>query len=169
MFRFPCLMIFPWISATALRSGKKNIVDEVLRVYVCGWCNSRRQLVDCLAHGVVEIAQPLPVQSSVEGGTDVSTGQPKFDIICPVYHRVLGPFQSRIGQQKTGRKLTLIMTRVTLAEPKTASAGTMLETSLARSNASMTVFNAEIVPSLPLGRWDSTSMVETRGRRERTV
>ena len=145
-----------------------------MRYSGCGACvadvlNSRSQLVGCLAHGVVEIAQPLPVQSSVEGGTDVSTGQPKFDVICLVDHRVLGPFQSTIDQQKTGRILTLIMTRVALAEPKTASAGAIVETSLAKSNTSMTVFNAEIVPSLPMGRWDSTSIVETRGRCERTV
>ena len=134
-----------------------------------GWCNSRRQLLDCLAHGTIEIIQPLPVQPPIEGGTDVSAGQPKFDVIHPVDHRVLGAFQSAIDQQKTRRKLTLIIRRITLTEPKMVLAGVILESSLARSKASMAAFNAEIAPSRPLGRWDSTSMVKTRGSRERTV
>jgi hypothetical protein len=33
----------------------------------------------------------------------------------------------------------------------------------------MAALNVEIVPSCPLGRWDSASMVETRGSCERTV
>ena len=69
---------------------------------VYGWCNSRRQLVDCLAHRVVEVAQSLPVQSPVEGSTDISAGQPQFDVIHPVDHRVLGPFQLAVGQRKLG-------------------------------------------------------------------
>ena len=62
--------------------------------------NSRRQLVDCLAHGVIEIVQPLPVQSPVERFTDVSTGQPEFDVVHLVGQIVLGAFQSIIDQQK---------------------------------------------------------------------
>ena len=55
-------------------------------------CNSRRQLVDCLDHRIVEIVQPPPLQSPVEGGTDISAGQPEFDVIHLVDHRVLSPF-----------------------------------------------------------------------------
>ena len=132
-------------------------------------CNPRRQLVDCLARGVIviEIIQPLPVQAPVKGGTDVGAGKPKFDVIHLIDHRVLGVFQPTIGRQRTRRKLTLIIERVTLTEPKMALA---LETSFARFKASMAAFNADIAPSRPFkfGRWDSTSMVETRGR-DRTV
>jgi hypothetical protein len=74
-----------------------------------------------------------------------------------------------IDQQKTRRKLTLIIARMTLTEPKTAFAGVILESSFARFKASMAAFNVEIVPSRPLGRWDSASMVETRGGGEGTV
>jgi len=137
---------------------------------VCCRRNSHRQLVDCLTHEVIEIVQPPPVQSLVEGGTDVSPSQPKFDAIRPVDQCVLGAFQSTIDQQKTGRKLTLIVRRITSTEPKIALAGVTPEASFARFKASMAAFNAEIVPSRPFGRrWDSTSMVETRGSRERTV
>ena len=133
-------------------------------------CNSRRQLVDCLARGVIEIVQPPPVQSIVEGGTDVGAGQPKFDVIFPLDQCVLGACQSTIGQQKTSRKLTLIVERRTLTVPKTALAGAIAEASFAGSNASMAVFNAEIASSgRSLGRWDPTSIAETRGSRERTV
>jgi hypothetical protein len=62
--------------------------------------NSRRQLVDCFAHRVAEVAQPLPLQSPVEGGTDVRAGQPKFDVVHPVDHGVLCGFRSVFGQQK---------------------------------------------------------------------
>ena len=132
-------------------------------------CNSRRQLLDCLARGVAKLVQPLPIQSPVEGGTDSSTGQLKFDITHLVNQRFLGAFQPEIDQQKTRRRPTLIIVRITLTEPKTAFAGVILESSLARFKASMTAFNAEIAPSRPLGRWDPPSMVETRGSRERTA
>ena len=66
-----------------------------------GWCNSRRQLADCLAHGTIEIVEPLPLQPPVEGGADVSAGQPKFDAIRPVGQFVLGPFQTAVDQQKS--------------------------------------------------------------------
>jgi len=48
-----------------------------------------------------------------------------------------------------------------LTVPKTAFAGAIFEAFLARFKASMAVFNAETAPSLSLGCWDSTSMVET--------
>ena len=63
----------------------------------------------------------------------------------------------------------MIVVRITLTEPKTAPAGVILESSLARFKASIAVFNVEIAPSRPLGRWDLSSMVETRGNCERTV
>ena len=132
-------------------------------------CNSRRQFVDCLARGVIEIVELLPVQSSVEGGADVGAGQSKFDAIRPVDQCVLGAFQSTIGQQKTRRKLTLIVERIVLTEPKTILAGAIAEAPFARFKASMAVFNSETASSRSLGRWDPTSMVEIRDNRERTV
>ena len=62
-----------------------------------------------------------------------------------------------------------MVVRITPTEPKTALAGVTLESSFARFNASMDAFNTRIVPSRPLGRWDSASMVETRGSGEGTV
>ena len=131
--------------------------------------NSRRQLVDCLAHRVIEIVQPLPVQSSVEGRTDVGAGQPKFNVVHLIGQIVLDTFQSIIDRQITRRKLTLIVARITLTEPKMALAGVALETSLARFKTSTAAFNAETMPYLSLGRWDSASMVESRSSEERTV
>jgi hypothetical protein len=46
---------------------------------------------------------------------------------------------------------TLIAVRRTLAEPKTALAGVMLEISFARFRASMAMFNIEREPSRPFG------------------
>ena len=106
---------------------------------------------DRFAHRVVEIVQLLPVQTSVEGGADVRAGQPKFDVINLVDHLVLGASQSAIYQRKT-RRLTLIIARTTLTEPKTALAGVMLESSFARFKVSMVAFKAEIALSRPLGR-----------------
>jgi len=114
-----------------------------------------------LAHGVIEIVQPLPLQLLIEGGTNVSAGQPKFDAIRPLDQLVLGPFQSTIDQQKTRRKLTLIVERITLTESKTALAGAIAEAFSVRFKASMAVFNTEIASSRSLGRWDPTSMIET--------
>jgi len=159
-FRSLCLMTFLWISATDLESDQKYH-QPVTRIGHC-WYNSRRQLLDCLAHGAVEVVQPLPIQSSVQGGTDFSAGQPKFDVIHLVNHRVLGAFQPTFDQQKTRRELTLITVRITLTEPKTAWAGVILESSFARFKASIAPFSTEIVLSRSLGSRDSASMVETR-------
>ena len=65
----------------------------------------------------------------------------------------------------------MIIVRITLTEPKMVLAGVKLEISLARfkASASMAAFNTEIVPSRPLGRWNSPSMVETRSGCGRTV
>ena len=46
-----------------------EMVSEVLKLH--HRCDLPRQLVDCLTYRVVELIQPLPVQPSVEGGTDV--------------------------------------------------------------------------------------------------
>ena len=50
-------------------------------------------MVDCLADRVVEVVQPLPGQSPVEGSTNIGAGQPEFDVIRLVYHRVLHAFR----------------------------------------------------------------------------
>ena len=60
------------------------------------------------------------------------------------------------------RRLTLIIVRRTLTEPKTALAGVLLEISFARLKTSMKPFNAEVTSPRSLGCWDSVSMVETQ-------
>ena len=98
-FRPPCLMILLWIAPTALASDRKHrkwVIQSVHR-----WFSSRRQLFDCLAHGVAEIAQPLPAQSSVEGDADIGAGQTKLGVIHLVGHRVLGVLQTCIRSMKT--------------------------------------------------------------------
>jgi len=50
-----------------------------------------------------------------------------------------------------------------------ALAGAIDDTFSAGFVASMAAFNSSVVPSRPLGRWDSVFMVEARGGRERTV
>jgi len=55
-------------------------------------------------------------------------------------------------------KLTLIIVRITLTEPKAAFAGVILNASFARFMASMAVFKEERVPSRRLGRRDFVSM-----------
>ena len=128
------------------------------------WCNSRRQLLDRLTHEVVKVVQPLPIKSPVQGGTDFGAGQTKLDVVHLVDHCVLGASLSAIGQQETKRRLTLIITRITLTKPKTTSAGVILETSFARFMASMVPSNAEIVSSRLLGRWGSTFIVGVAAR-----
>ena len=123
------------------------------------FCNSHRQLVDCLAHRAIEVVQLLLAQSPAEGGTDFRASQPKLDVICLVDHCVLLVFQS-IGQQETGKIFTLIIARITLTEPKTALTGVTLEISFTRFRVSMAAFNAEIAPSRSSGRWDSVFMVK---------
>ena len=87
-FWFLRFMICIWISAAALVPDGKHRQRGTQSVH--GRRNLHRQLADCLAHGVVQTVQPLPVQSSVEGGTDIGTGQPKFDVVHLIYHRLLG-------------------------------------------------------------------------------
>ena len=51
--------------------------------------NSRRQLLDCLDNGLVEVPRSFSVQSPVKDSTGISAGQPKFDVVHFVNHRVL--------------------------------------------------------------------------------
>jgi len=160
-------MRFLSISPATLESGIKHR-QSVAQGVRCR-CNSRRQLVDRLAHGSIEIVQPLPVQYPFEGGADVGADQPKFDAIRPVDQLVLSAFQSTICRQETRRKPTLIVERITPTEPKTVLAGAIAGASFARFKVWMAVFNAEMGSPRSLGRWDPTSMVETRDSRERTM
>ena len=64
------------------------------------WRNSCRQLLNCLQHRVIEVAQPLPLQPSVKGNIDIGAGQSKFDGIYLVDHQVLDAFQLAIGEHK---------------------------------------------------------------------
>ena len=92
-YRLPCLTILVWIVATALKSERKYR-ELVTQSACCSWFSSRRQLLDCFAHGAIEVVQPLPVQSPVERSADISAGQPKFDVIHLVGHLILGTFQT---------------------------------------------------------------------------
>jgi len=66
------------------------IVNEMFKVGMsAGVYNSRCQLLDRLEHGLVEVAQSLPFQSTVEGSADLSTGQSKLNVIHLIDHRVL--------------------------------------------------------------------------------
>ena len=110
------------------------------------WCDSRRQLLDRFAYGVIEVFQPFPIQAAVEGGTDVRTDHPKFYVILLVDHRVLYVFYYQPTVNRHGRrrkKHTLIIVRITLTVPNTTLAGVMLETSLARFKVSMATFSEE--------------------------
>ena len=74
-FRSPCLMVFLRISATTLKSDRKY--RQRCTQCVHWWCNSHRELVDCINHRVVKVVQTVPPQSPVEGGTNTSAGQPE--------------------------------------------------------------------------------------------
>jgi len=155
-FRLPCLTIPVWIAATALRSERKYrelVTQSVHR----NWFSPRRQLLDCLAHGVIEVVQPLPTQrgrcrrqrrpAQVRRNPSGLPSRPRCISDC--------------NRSTNTRRLTLIIARITLTEPKTAFAGVILESSFARFKASMAASNTEIAPSRPLGRRSSTSIVET--------
>ena len=133
------------------------------------WCNSRRQLLNCLADGATKVDPPPPVQTLVEGSADVSVEQPEFNVIQLVDHLVLGAFQTTIDRRGTRRRLTLIIARIKLTVPKTALAEVIPGSSFARFKASMATFNANISLSPPLSGWDSASMVGNRVSCERTV
>ena len=55
--------------------------------------HSRRQLIYCIAHGLGEVIQLLSIHSSVKGLADISTGQPKVDIILFIDHCVLALYE----------------------------------------------------------------------------
>ena len=93
-------MISLWIAATALRSERRH--RESVVQSACRWCDSHRQLIDCLAYGIIELVQLLPVQSSAEGDADISAGQPKFEVIHLVLHLVLGALQTAFDRRKPG-------------------------------------------------------------------
>jgi len=67
------------------------------------------------------------------------------------------------------RKPTLIMTRRAPTEPKVALACVILESSFARSRASIAPFNEERAPSGPFGCRDFAAMVETQGSRKKMI
>jgi len=72
-FRLPCLMTFLQIFATALKSDQRCRQRGTQIVHY--WRNSRRELIDCFNHRIVKLVQPLPLQSPVEGDTNISAGQ----------------------------------------------------------------------------------------------
>ena len=51
--------------------------------------NSRHQLIYRIARGLAEVVQLLSIHSPVEGFADIGTGQPEFDVILFIGHRVL--------------------------------------------------------------------------------
>ena len=55
--------------------------------------NSQCQLLDRLAHRVVETIRPLPFQSTVQSGTDLGAGQSEFDVILLAGQVILGVSQ----------------------------------------------------------------------------
>ena len=162
-FRSPCLVTFLWISTRALKFGRRHHQRATLKADVAGVTHVV-SLLDRLTHEVVKVVQPLPIKSPVQDNTDFGAGQTKLDVVHLVDHCVLGASLSATGQQETKRRLTLIITRITLTKPKTTLAGVILETSFARFMASMVAFNAEIVSSRLLGRWGSTFIVGVAAR-----
>ena len=160
-------MTFLWISATALKSDQRCRQRGTQSVHYR--CNSRRELVDCLNNRIFKFVQALPLQSPVEGDTNISAGQPKLDVIHLVDHRVLGSCHLAVVQRRLGEKLTLIILRITLTVPKTALAGVTLENSLARFRASTAAFSKDRAPSRCFGRWGFVAMVWTRGSCKRAV
>lgn len=130
--------------------------------------HSRRQLLDCLDHGLVEVIHSSPVHPPAKGCTDVGAGQPELNIVHLVGHRVLCTLaNNRLPQ--TGRTPTLIVVRITLTEPKAALAGVMPNESFARLTPSIAAFKEERVVSRRFGRWGLVAMVKTRGSCEKTV
>ena len=118
----------------------------------------------------MKFVQLLSSQSLVESSADFGAVQPKFDVIHPIDHGVLGAFQFAIDNQsiKNGN-LTLMVVRIIPTISNTAWAGVILENPFARLTATMAPSNASRVLSRPLGRCDLASMVETRSSGERIV
>lgn len=91
-------MIFLWISPTVLRQGTRSenratcVSDRRL--------NLRRQLVDRLAYGLVDVIHLSSIHPPVKGSADVGTGQSELEIIRLVEHRILYTHQSVIHQRE---------------------------------------------------------------------
>ena len=66
-------------------------------------------------------------------------------------------------------KLTLIIPKRKLTDPKTALAGVMLEISFPRSKVAMATVNNETARSPPFVGWHLEAIVEPRGSREKSV
>jgi hypothetical protein len=60
--------------------------------------NLRCQLIDCLAHGLIEDIHLFSVHPSVKSVADVGAGQSELDIIRLVEHRILYTYQPAIYQ-----------------------------------------------------------------------
>ena len=89
---------------------------------------------------------------------------PKINVVLLVGDRILDLHEPKIDYRT--RKRTLIIVRRTLAEPKTALAGVMLEISFVRFRASIVTFKVERVVPFPLFCWDFGAIVESRGRKD---
>ena len=87
-------MILLWTSVTVLQSRQRSIESVYHR------CNSRCRLDDCLGRRVVEVLWQPPVQPPIEGDADVGVGQPEFDVVRLVRHRVLDAFQPAADRHK---------------------------------------------------------------------
>jgi hypothetical protein len=74
-------------------------------------------LFDRPEHRLGEFVQLSPIQTQVEGFTDISIGEPKFDVILLIGH---GDLKKRETEAVVGdhrADVTLIMVRRALAEP----------------------------------------------------
>ena len=100
-----------------------------------------------LAHGLIEVLQLFSVRSPIKGSTDVGAAQPKFDVIPFIDRGFLAEGWPEARRRR--RKRTLIIVSRALAEPKTAPAGVMLESSFARFRATMAASNFEKTPFRP--------------------
>jgi len=100
VFRLLCLMAILWILATVLQL---RTVWWVVR-NVCGWSNSRCQLIYCITHRLVEIAQFLSIHPPVKRSTNVSALQPEFNILQLVSHLVLGVRELGADQRRRGNE-----------------------------------------------------------------
>ena len=132
--------------------------------------NSPRQLLNRLAHRLTKVVRFLSIHPPVENLTYIGVGQPEFDVVRFVGHRVLILREPGACRRRRTRRRTTIIVRRILTEPKTALAGVALETSFARFMASIAAFNKERVLSRRFCRLGPFgSMVESRGSSEKAV
>jgi hypothetical protein len=138
-FRFPCLMIFVWISANVLWSRVSLV--ECSEPTTTGLTH----VVSCLIASHAESLRSFNNQPPAEGSADVGAGQPEFDAVLLIGHRLLCTFHWSLTNQHIRHrgKPTFIIVRITLKEPKTGLAGVILQNSLARSETSMATFSEE--------------------------